>query len=275
MGMAVVNGVRTHYQWMHTRARSRPVPIVVCVHGLGYDSLASFYLTLSSPVADAGIDVLTYDLRGHGRSVRPATGYRLADFTDDLEALLDNLGVTQPVHLVGNSFGGTIAFSFAARFPDRVASIVSIEAEPATEAWADKMGRTFRNVIDAMSDEQNLVWVADTFGSHYARLTRAAAAVIRSTTIVEEVALGPLLDADALAAMRCPVLSILGSEGFQSDDLLAVQSVLPDCRTEIIDGQNHSVLVERHPAVRALLVRWVAEHEPFMQAEERPEDGAA
>jgi len=273
MGMATVNGLETHYQWMQARDRSRPVPTVVCVHGLGYDSLASFYLTLASPVSSAGIDVLTYDLRGHGRSVRPPTGYRLADFVDDLEALLDELGVHHPVHLVGNSFGGTIAFSFAAKYPDRVASIVSIEAEPATEPWSDKMGRTFRNTIEAMGDDRYLGWVGETFGSHYVRLTKAAATVIRSTTLVEEVALGPLLDADGLAAISCPVLSILGSDGFQSDDLHAVQSALPDCRTEVIDGQNHSVLVERHPTVRTMLLSWIAEHETARFA--FAEDGAA
>jgi len=83
----------------------------------------------------------------------------------------------------------------------------------------------------------------------------------------------PLLDADGLAAISCPVLSILGSDGFQSDDLHAVQSALPDCRTEVIDGQNHSVLVERHPTVRTMLLSWIAEHETARFA--FAEDGAA
>lgn len=271
MGMLTVNGIRTHYEWMPARTEAGSPPTVVCVHGLGYDSLASFYLTLAAPIADAGIDVLTYDLRGHGRTERPAAGYRLGCFVDDLVILLDELGVRQRIHLVGNSFGGTVAFSFAARRPDRVHSIVSIESEPATEAWSDKMGRTFRNVVDAMSDEETLTWITETFGSHYTRLTRAAEKVIRSTTIVEEVAVGPLLDETGLRSIRCPVLSIVGSEGFQSDDLAAVQDSLPDCRTEVLAGQNHSVLVESHQTVRKLLLDWIAEQDPTGL----PEDGAA
>jgi pimeloyl-ACP methyl ester carboxylesterase len=263
MAVAIVNDVLTHYEHMPARpSTGRTAPKVVCVHGLGYDSLASFYLTLAAPLAEAGVDVLTYDLRGHGRSQRPATGYRLGDFVDDLRSLLDMMVGTEPVHLVGNSFGGTIAFSLAVRYPERVRSIVSIESEPATEVWSAKMGRTFRNTVDAMSDEANLAWITETFGSHYARLTRAAAAVIRSTTIVEEVADGPLLDEQALLSIRCPVLAILGGEGFQCDDLGAVEAMLPDCRTEVIDGQNHSVLVERHQLVRKLLLGWLAEHDP-------------
>jgi pimeloyl-ACP methyl ester carboxylesterase len=264
VAVAVVNDVLTHYEHMPARhGTQRSAPTVVCVHGLGYDSLASFYLTLAAPLAEAGVDVLTYDLRGHGRSHRPATGYRLGDFVDDLVSLLDLTVGPEPVHLVGNSFGGTIAFSMAARYPQRVRSIVAIESEPATGIWSAKMGRTFRNTVDAMSDEANLAWIAETFGNHYARLTKAAAAMIRSTTIVEQVAAGPLLDEHALASIRCPVLAILGGEGFQSDDLGALGAMLPDCRTEVIDGQNHSVLVERHPLVRKLLLGWLAEHDPI------------
>ncbi|SDD93261.1 alpha/beta fold hydrolase [Actinokineospora iranica] len=256
--MIEVRGIRTHYQRMPAKnPRSASPPVVVFVHGLGYDSLASFYLTLAAPFAEAGMEVFTYDLRAHGRTERPATGYRLSDFVDDLTELLDLNGIHQPVHLVGNSFGGTIAFSFAARHPGRVRSIVSIEAEPATEPWAEKMGRTLEIVVAEMDNEENLRWLAETFGSHHARLAKAAAAMIRATSIVEEVPQGPLLSSAELASITCPVLSILGSEGFQSDDLTAVESLLPDCRTEVIDGQNHSVLVERHRTVRDMVLGWV------------------
>jgi 3-oxoadipate enol-lactonase len=254
-----VNGLRTHYQRMPAKDPVGEPPIAVFVHGLGYDSLASFYLTLAAPVAEAGIDVLTYDLRAHVRTERPTTGYTLDDFVTDLASLLDGLGVDRPVHLVGNSFGGTIAFSFAARFPHRVRSLVSIEAEPATEPWAEKMGRTLTNVVDEMGKEENLRWLAETFGNHHAKLARAAHGIIRATSIVADVPSGPLLP--DLRLIRCPVLSIVGSEGFQRDDLTGLQNALPDCRTVVIEGQNHSVLVERHRTVRSLVLDWVAEHD--------------
>jgi pimeloyl-ACP methyl ester carboxylesterase len=77
-----------------------------------------------------------------------------------------------------------------------------------------------------------------------------------------EVPLGPLLDRDGLATITCPVLSIVGSEGFQKDDPYAVGAALPDCRTEVLAGQDHSVLVEAHRTVRGMLLDWVAGHEP-------------
>lgn len=259
--MVQVNGLRTHYQRMPAGHTAVPEPpVVVCVHGLGYDSLASFYLTLAAPMAAAGIDVLAYDLRGHGRSERPFSGYRVDDFVDDLSGLLDAQGIRQPVHIVGNSFGGTVAFGFAARHPQRTASVVSIESEPPTEVWAERMTRTMSNLLDEMDDAANLAWLAETFGAHHARLAKAASVIIRSTSMVHELPSGPWLDAADLDALPTPVMSIVGSEGFQRHDLMALQSALPNCRTEVIDGQDHSVLVQRHRTVRELVIGWVREH---------------
>ena len=115
----------------------------VLVHGLGGDSMASWYLTLAGPLAEAGMRVLLYDLRGHGRSDRPARGYAFDNFVDDLDALLEQWEVTGPVHLFGNSFGGTVAFGYAARHPDRVAGIVAIESAPPMTDWFARIARRF------------------------------------------------------------------------------------------------------------------------------------
>lgn len=266
MAVIVANGLRTHVQLLRAVDPQGAPPLVVCVHGLGYDSLASFYLTLAPPLAEAGADVLAYDLRGHGRSERPNRGYRLGDFVEDLAAVLAEYGDGRRAYLIGNSFGGTVALSFAARSPEQVAGVVAIEAEPATPRWVERMGGTMRNVVEALDDAYYLDWIGRNFGLHYQRLTRAAAAVIRSTTLTEDVAADPPLTERELAAISCPVLSVVGSEGFQADEPTAVQSVLPSCRTLVIPGQGHSVLVERHRTLRAPLVDWIAEYEPGWSA---------
>src|SRR6266478_4331964 len=104
MADVVANGVRHHVQRLgHPR---RDDHTVVFVHGLVMDNLSSFYFTLANPVA-ATADVVLYDLRGHGMSERPPTGYRVADLVADLAALLDALALPR-VALVGNSFGGLV-----------------------------------------------------------------------------------------------------------------------------------------------------------------------
>ena len=270
MSKIVANGIRMHYQRMPPKNRpgtfstmcdpGADPPVVVFVHGLAIDSLASFYLTLAPPVAAAGIDAIAYDLRGHGHSEKPSHGYRVGDFVADLDGLLDALGVHQPVHLVGNSFGGTVAFGYAAAHPDRVASVVSIEAEPPTEPWAERMRVMMAAVVEDLAEEGVFTRIAEKFGAHHARLAAAGLDRLKSATMIEDIPTGPLLDRDGLSAIRCPVLSILGSAGFQQDDLGALERALPNCRTEVLAGQHHSVLVESHRTVRDLLLRWVGEH---------------
>ncbi|EIV91425.1 alpha/beta fold hydrolase [Frankia sp. QA3] len=238
-----------------------PAPTLVCVHGLGTDSLASFYLTMAAPLAAAGIDTVFYDLRGHGNSGRPPRGYTVGDFVADLAGLLGALGLDEPVHLVGNSFGGTIAYGFAAVHPDRVASIVTIEAEPPTQPWADRVGVMLENTRRDLGREDTYTWLQKTFGSHYVRLSRLAYRRLQETSMAEEIPEGPLLGLEDLARIHHPVLSVLGSDGFQAEDPYLLQSVLPNCQTVIIPDQDHSVLVESHRRVRDLTIDWVRRHQ--------------
>ena len=70
---------------------------------------------------------LAPDLLGYGRSAPWPRDLPLASDGElgVLEALLDVVG--QPVHLVGHSYGGTVALNAARRFPRRVASLTLIE----------------------------------------------------------------------------------------------------------------------------------------------------
>ncbi len=71
--------------------------------------------------------VIRYDLRGFGQTTAPP-----AEFThhDDLRALLDALGVTEPVLLVGCSNGGRVAMNFTLANPERVAKLVMVCSGP-------------------------------------------------------------------------------------------------------------------------------------------------
>ncbi len=251
-----VNGLRTNVQLVPAGGTET----VVFLHGMGTDSLASFYLTLAPPVAAAGIDVISYDLRGHGKTERPERGYTLGDFVADLDDLLRQLGVDRPVHLVGNSFGGTLAYSYAVARPERVRSIVCIESEPATEVWAEKMSAILAHTVRFLQVEESFDWIEANFGTHHRRLARLAAERITSTKMAEEVPLGPLLTWEQVAAIGCPVLSILGSHGYQADDLEALTSLLPHGELHVFEGQGHSVLVEQHREVRELVLKWVGRH---------------
>jgi pimeloyl-ACP methyl ester carboxylesterase len=256
MPTMTVNGLSTNVQLVAAGGTET----VVFLHGMGTDSLASFYLTLAPPVAAAGIDVISYDLRGHGKTERPQSGYTMTDFVADLDDLLDQLAVDRPVHLVGNSFGGTLAYSYAVANPERVRSIVCIESEPATAVWADKMTQILEHTVKFLQIDESFEWIEANYSSHHRRLARMAAERITKTSMAQEVPLGPLLTLEDVAAIRCPVLSILGSHGYQADDLEALTALLPRGELHVFEGQGHSVLVEQHREVRELVLRWIARH---------------
>ncbi|MET7680783.1 alpha/beta hydrolase [Streptomyces sp. NPDC005423] len=246
MAMVDTGQLRLHVQRMGPPDGRPPTATVVLVHGLLTDSLASYYFTLAPPFALAGLDVVMYDLRGHGRSGRPADGYSLDDGVNDLEALLDRLGLTGPVHLVGNSYGGTVAFGYAARHPERAASLSLIESEPATAAWAPKLGGILRRVVHELAHNESdaLAWISANRSHNTARLARGAARLARETTLAQDIPASRVLTDTQIAAVRCPVLGVYGGDSELA--LLApwLESVLPDCRTVVVPGHEHSVLVE-------------------------------
>jgi N-formylmaleamate deformylase len=74
--------------------------------------------------------VFTLDLRGRGRSDKPATGFTLPDYSDDLAALIAQRRLHRPV-LVGQALGARIVPAFDALHPG-VASGLLIVDPPTT-----------------------------------------------------------------------------------------------------------------------------------------------
>ncbi|HUQ29234.1 MAG TPA: alpha/beta hydrolase [Usitatibacter sp.] len=117
--------VRIEYDWVAEGA-----PVLVFLHeGLGSRAMwRDFPAKLSGALGMRG---LVYSRPGYGKSTpRAATERWEPDFMHRqahsvLPALLDSLGVREPVWLYGHSDGGSIALLFAARFPQRVAGVIA------------------------------------------------------------------------------------------------------------------------------------------------------
>lgn len=112
------NGVRLRFA-EQGRAGGRAV---VLLHGYS-DSWASFAHVM--PLLPDSLHAIAPDLRGHGGSDRPATGYAMRDLAADVVALMDARGVTRAT-VVGHSMGSIVAQQVALLAPDRVEGLVLI-----------------------------------------------------------------------------------------------------------------------------------------------------
>lgn len=111
--------------------------VAVLVHGFSVP--AYIWDSTFHALAAAGHRVIRYDLYGRGLSDRPDAAYDGAMYDAQLGELLDSLGVTQPVDLMGLSFGGFVIAHFAAAHPERVRTLVFVD--PVTQ------GRTLPGVV--------------------------------------------------------------------------------------------------------------------------------
>ena len=90
------------------------------IHGLGsstrdWERQATFF--------SRHYQVITFDLRGHGKSDKPPGPYSVELFTADTAGLIESLGIGQ-THVVGLSMGGMIAFQLALKASELVSSMV-------------------------------------------------------------------------------------------------------------------------------------------------------
>ncbi|MHB8418734.1 MAG: alpha/beta fold hydrolase [Myxococcales bacterium] len=250
------NGVRLHVQ----RLGQGP-PTVLFLHGLVMDNLSSFYFTLANPVARVAEAVL-FDLRGHGKSERPAAGYAVADFTADLSALAEGLSLAGPLHLVGNSFGGLLALAFAAAQPRRVASLVLIDAHVGLSGWAASMAQTLSltgEARDRRISESFRHWLGRHSERKSSRLAETARALVERTSLVADLRGSPSLTPEQLRAIECPVLALYGERSDIRADAETLRDLVPHARLALRGGCSHSLLWEATPWVRDELLAWIGE----------------
>ncbi len=261
MADVVANGVKFHVQRLVPK-HAIPRTTVVFLHGLIIDNLSSFYYTLAGPIMDAGAEAFLYDLRGHGRSERPATGYGPDDSVADLAALLDACGIDHPVYLLGNSYGAVVAARMAMAHPDRVAGIILVEGHYATvggSSWEEDMANTL--TAGAMRLERDHL-SAEAFKlsqRKFVKFLRTADSLLNGTSIITDLACGRSIEAQELRTIECPVLAVYGeaSELIGAADILRAN--VADLTLEIYPGLAHTVLAEATDDLRASAVKWLGE----------------
>lgn len=208
--------------------------------------------------------VISFDLRGHGLSGK--TGPFTADaYADDALAVLDALGIAK-AHVVGTSFGGSVASALAVKAPNRVTTVASyggaltVEGFDADAAIAFLRSVGVRDFFAAFLPQSSFAP-----GTDQALINRAldAASIGREVETVIAVTLAALSsDTTAVAkAVAVPALVVTG-ELDMTCPVAAGRAVAAALRTELVvlPGRGHVVSMEAPGEVAALIEKHVAGH---------------
>jgi 3-oxoadipate enol-lactonase len=258
MQVDLIDGIHIHY-------RQRGVagaPLVVFANSLGTD------LRIWNGVLKrlgGRIQSLCYDKRGHGLSDAPPAPYTLDNHIDDLEGLLDHLGVGRAV-VCGVSVGGMIALGLAARRPDMVRGLILCDTAHkigSDELWNQRIDQIRRHGIESIADSIIERWFSEAFRKAVPvagwrnMLVRTPVDGYLGTCVA-------LRDADLTAAatgLAIPVHCLCGSaDGATPPDLVqSMSALIPGARFDLVAGAGHLPCIEAADQVASVIRTFIEE----------------
>ena len=114
---------------VHVRCVGQGDTTVVLIAGFGGDATGWVEV---EPAITPHARVCSYDRPGTGSSDPATATATFSTQATDLHALLDTIGEPGPYVVVGHSFGGAEAVTFASLFADEVTGLVLVDASPTT-----------------------------------------------------------------------------------------------------------------------------------------------
>jgi pimeloyl-ACP methyl ester carboxylesterase len=240
------NGLEVAYE------RAGAGPPLVFVHGAAADS------RMWQPQLEALADeftVVAWDEPGAGRSSDVPSAFDLADYADSLAAVVEDLDLG-PVHLLGLSWGGTVALELYRRRPELVASLILADTYagwkgslPAEEVEARVAGLKY--LLSLSADEFNPQLPGLFAGDPPAEFIPVLEAIGRD---VRPQSMGTALmvmaeadQRDVLPQITVPTLLIWGELDARSPLYVAEQfeQAIPDAALTVIAGAGHVSNLER------------------------------
>ena len=246
-------------QTVHVQRAGEAGPHVFLIHGVTGD-LSIWFLCRAMTELAKTHRVTAYDLRGHGYSDVPPSGYTSADLAADLLALMEEVGV-EKARLVGHSFGAVVALHAATLAPDRVEALVLSDpyfpalrhledlsrwghwqafhkeaadagVDLSSEHWYD-LGKFF-DQVGHLEGERLLQFRQAVGLPAMGRLLRLAGTTCGDDTKVEAG-----LTTEKILAVRVPTLAIYGDASPFLSTARYLADHLADCRTVLVPDAQH------------------------------------
>lgn len=279
--------------------RGRPV---VLIHGLGANQ--GFWGPRILLPLSRRFQVVLPDLRGHGRSSMPPTGYSPIDFAEDILGLLNRLHLQQ-VDLVGHSFGGVVALQCAVLAPERVRSLFladtrvrSLEDPQTANALCESViiRRRLEEVgLPIPSNEREAgLWLLEQFASPQSEQTRQELSrtepftpfhsrgggssrsarrwleLLRKTSLRDEFERNCRPSPKQLSALGQPIMAMCGESARTRHSLLVLADLLPQLRTALLDEAGHFFPLTHTALFLETLIGFLAEVKELRREERLP-----
>jgi pimeloyl-ACP methyl ester carboxylesterase len=205
----------------------------------------------------ARFTIYACDRRGQGEST-DAPGYDLTREFEDVAAIVDGIG--GPVDLIGHSYGALCSLEAALRAKNLRRLVVYEPPIPTGEPiYPPGMEERLQALLDK-GDREGLIttWMVEIVRvpPHELDILKARPAwrrrVAAAHTVVREMRASSryAFDAARFHDLKVPVLILLGgdSPGFFKAAVDRVQAALPDARTVVMPGQQHTAM-DTNPAL--------------------------
>ena len=230
--------------------------------------------------------VIAVDIRGHGGSEKPTSGYSIPDQADFVAEALARLGV-HGAEVVGHSLGGSIVTALAERSPQLVERVVIVDTPPTHEkgdlgllakaVFVPVIGEALWRIKPDFATRKGLEVafapgfdVPDEFVDDVNDMTYSA--YNRSARDSEDYSKEEGLDARMKATGK-PLMVIMGAEEQIIDEpaarLAEYRRTYPGTETHLIAGSGHSPNVERPALTAALVLAFDRQKTPAKRAEQR------
>ncbi|UXN03464.1 MULTISPECIES: 3-oxoadipate enol-lactonase [unclassified Bartonella] len=265
MQFTIANDIVMHYQTAGRQDGQR----LVFINSLGTD-----FRIWNDVIAGLEKDYacLCYDKRGHGLTdlglVLQDDSYSIDLLTDDLHALLQNIGWDSDITLIGLSVGGLIAQNYAYRFKDKVSRLVLMDtaAKIGTEqSWNERITTIKAHSIAAIGEQIMARWLTDDFKNNQQAAYQAYRNMLERTPKVAYCATCVALrDSDLreqTAKLSLPALVIAGAQDGSTPPELVKETarLIKGARFELIDACGHLPCIEQPQATIELLKSFLSE----------------